>query len=787
MLAFLKSLRFRLMLLVLVAGLPGIGLIIYNGMEQQRYERLHAQENALRLANLVSVETEQLVQRTRRLLMSVAQFPAVLNRDSRNCTGILENLRVTHPHYTSLVVTDPSGEMFCESRANGNAINLADRDYFQRAIRTRDFVVSDFLFSRVTGKPSLAFAYPAIDRGGELKAVIIAALDLSRLEMNLSAARLPAGSTLSIIDSKGRVLARWPEQEGWIGRETPETEIVRRVIKQREGVTEAVGMDGVPRLYGFRPLSPDQQTIFVYVGIPQETAYAPVAAALFRNLTALGAVLALALLAALFFGQVFIMRGVTSLVDTTKHLARGDLSVRTAGMSARGDEIGYLAGAFDEMAEIMQQRELERNKAEEEIRKNAARSQLLADISEEFIKAGPDFVLVLSSVTQRVAQWFGDACFIHLLTEEGDMSEASPVYHSYPVRPDRDHTPFSSSERDGLALLAQVVRTGDSITIPMEDPCCIPAGLSERLKCQSLLIVPMRADERVIGTLTMVRNRPDRPHTVEDESLVQYLADRAAISVANARLVEIVHRLNAELEERVKERTTQLMAANKELEAFAYSVSHDLRAPLRAIDGFSGILLEKYATLLDAKGANYLQRTRSAAQRMGQLIDDLLNLSRLTRKEMQWTKVDLSSLAYEIETELRESQPDRAVEFLVQDELVVPGDAHLLRAALENLLENAWKFTGNNDRARIEFSLVIKDDEPVFCVSDNGAGFDMEYADQLFGAFQRLHAMTEFPGTGIGLAIVQRVIHRHGGRIWAEGAVGKGATFYFKFPTGGEL
>ncbi len=214
-----------------------------------------------------------------------------------------------------------------------------------------------------------------------------------------------------------------------------------------------------------------------------------------------------------------------------------------------------------------------------------------------------------------------------------------------------------------MALLAEVVRTGDSIMSPMEDPGCIPAGIWEGLQCQSLVIVPMRADEEIIGTLTIIRDRPEQLHTVEDESLVQNIADRAAISIAKARLMEMVHRLNANLEERVKERTTQLMAANKELEAFAYSVSHDLRAPLRAIDGFSRILLEKYDPLLDSKGRHYLQRTRSAAQRMGQLIDDLLNLSRLTRKEMQWTKVDLSSLGFEIEAGLKESQPGRRSNF----------------------------------------------------------------------------------------------------------------------------
>jgi light-regulated signal transduction histidine kinase (bacteriophytochrome) len=302
----------------------------------------------------------------------------------------------------------------------------------------------------------------------------------------------------------------------------------------------------------------------------------------------------------------------------------------------------------------------------------------------------------------------------------------------------------------------------------------------------NVIIVPMRADEQVMGTLTLIRSQSDGSYTVEDESFLQYIADRAAISISNARLVRTIQRLNAELEERVKKRTLQLSVANKELEAFAYSVSHDLRTPLRAIDGFSRILSEKYADILDAKGSDYLRRTRAAAQRMAELIDDLLELSRLTRAEMRQTNVDLSDIVHELKMHLQESQPHRAVDFVIQDGLVVRGDERLLRSALENLLGNAWKFTGKQDHALIEFGMETQQGEPVFLVRDNGAGFNMKYADKLFGAFQRLHSMTEFPGTGIGLAITQRVIHRHGGSIWAEAAVGQGATFYFRFPQRGD-
>ena len=243
-----------------------------------------------------------------------------------------------------------------------------------------------------------------------------------------------------------------------------------------------------------------------------------------------------------------------------------------------------------------------------------------------------------------------------------------------------------------------------------------------------------------------------------------------------------VRLLNDELEARVTARTAQLAAANRELEAFSYSVSHDLRSPLRSIDGFSQILLEDYGDRLDDEGRKYLARVCGAARSMGQLIDDLLGLARVSRSELRPERIDVSEMASSIAARLREIEPQRQVDFEIEADLTAWADAALLRVALENLLGNAWKYTSKHEQAHISVGTQSDGSEPVFFVRDDGAGFDMAYRDKLFGPFQRLHSADEFEGTGIGLATVQRIVQRHGGKVWAEGEIERGATIYFTLP-----
>jgi PAS domain S-box-containing protein len=254
------------------------------------------------------------------------------------------------------------------------------------------------------------------------------------------------------------------------------------------------------------------------------------------------------------------------------------------------------------------------------------------------------------------------------------------------------------------------------------------------------------------------------------------------IDVTERKHAEVaVRTLNRELEDRVRERTRELQQVNRELESFAYSVSHDLRAPLRAIDGFSQALLEDYGRQFDEVAHDYLNRVRNAAQRMGMLIDDLLQLSRVSRSEMIRETVDLKALAVEAMDDLKANEPERHIVLNIDDSLLVEGDPRLLRIMLDNLLGNAWKFTRHNASSEISFRRE-SGDPSIFSIKDNGVGFDMRHAEKLFGAFQRLHRTSDFPGTGVGLATVQRIVHRHGGRIWAEAEIDKGATFYFTLP-----
>jgi signal transduction histidine kinase/PAS domain-containing protein len=353
-----------------------------------------------------------------------------------------------------------------------------------------------------------------------------------------------------------------------------------------------------------------------------------------------------------------------------------------------------------------------------------------------------------------------------------------------------------------VSVYAQGVRA-PNMTYDLEGtPCAMVVGQHtcvyprdvQRLFPQDHLLVEMGADSYIgtplfdpkgdpLGIIVLLDDQP--LHDIDQmTAIMEIVAARVAAEIERNKAGELLRQQHKRLQEMVDDRTAELQAAVKELEAFSYSVSHDLRAPLRSIDGFSQVLAEDYATLLDDQGKDFLGRIRNNAQHMATLIDDLLQLSRVTRKDFNKRPVNLSELVISSINKHREQDPLRKVEIDIAANVIVDGDPDLLAIAIENLVSNAWKYTSKTEHAVIAFGTQNQDGKLIYFIKDNGAGFDMQYAGKIFSAFQRLHTALEFEGTGIGLATVVRIINRHGGEIWAEAQPNAGATFYFRFPDG---
>ena len=525
-----SSLRFRLVFLVLLAIVPALGLILYTAAEQRRSAAGDVLNNALRLARLAAGDQEQLVEGTRQLLIALAQLPQIHQRDSRECSALFANLLKQYPLYANLGAIELDGALFCSARPYSSPINLADRTYFRRAVESRGFAVGRYQIGRATGKATINFGYPVLDGSGIPRAVIFAAVDLTWLNRLASTAQLPEGSVFTITDHNGAILARYPDADNWIGKSLLEVPIIRVILSRKgEGTARASGIDGVPRLYAFIPLRSASgiEAMYLSIGIPQKVAFADADWILKRNLLGLGMVAALALIAAWFGADLFILRRVNTLVNATNRLSAGDLSVRSGAPYVAG-ELGQLARSFDQMAGSMERLVTERKLIEHRLASlygiNVAITSTL------------DLHAVLTILMEKIELFIPyTAVLVWLRNSESGQLERAACWNL-------DEKDWKSRKLKSIPSLVQIAIDTKMPVVAANvqtDPRTLDPEFYRRNGLISYLGVPLPVEDKVLGVLVFL-TREEHQFSEDEIQFLSTVANQAAIAIHKSQLYEEV-------------------------------------------------------------------------------------------------------------------------------------------------------------------------------------------------------------------------------------------------------
>jgi signal transduction histidine kinase len=642
----------------------------------------------------------------------------------------------------------------------------APRADVRQTLDTGEPAVSDLFIGTVAQVPTAAVTVPVI-HAGTLAYVLEAGLDLATLSRLLFEGKLPPDWVATIIDGNGIIVARTRDIEQWLGKSaTPE--FVAQSRRGAEGSFRDVTRDGIPVYAAYRRSRLSGWT--VGLGAPLAAIEGPWRASLWTLTSGAIALLLLAGGLAAALGQR-IARAIGLLSISARALSQGQLPAGSG--ESRIAEVDAVARELAEAARARADAIAARVRTEEELAQYAERLRILREIDRAMIAAEEPGAIAEAALVGLRDLLGVPRTIVNLFDLAAGEAEWLAAAGRRRIR-------RGPGVRFSLTLMGDVeaLHRGEVQVIDVD-------ALPQSPEAEALLasgvhvymVVPMLAHGELIGGLSFGGARG--PFPPEQVSIVQEVATQLAIVIAQARLYERVKHYAEELEERVRERTAELEATNRELEAFTYTISHDLRVPLRAVDGFSRILLEEYAPHLVPEAQRYLRLVRESTQQMGRLIADLLTFSRLSRQPLNEQPIVLPDLVHQVLEDLRAEHAGRRVDIVLGDLPVCQGDVTLLKQVLINLLSNAIKFTSKREVASIAVGCQRTGGQQVYFIKDNGVGFDMRYAQKLFGVFQRLHRAEEYEGTGVGLAIVQRIIHRHGGRIWAEAAVDQGATFYF--------
>lgn len=720
------SLRKLLILLVLMAAAPLMVVEIISSQREQDRQVRHAHESLHALATLIASSNARAVEGIGQFLSALSESPATSAGDPEACVRYLRRVLSLQPAYVNFGLIDLNGRLVCDATGSGASVYLGDRDYFRRAMETGAPAAGSYQVGRLTGRQSLVFSRPLVTPDGAIRGVVFAAMDVRALADSLRGASAVPGSSVQLVDRAAVVLANSREQAEPVGAPLADPVLRDAVLARRSGPlpVEADGQ-GV-RLRAVQAVQASgTNPLFVVAAIPAEHIIAPALRGLkFR----LAGILAMALGVAVLvwvLGQRLVVRPLDQLIAGLRHVEHEDYARALSQPRTSLRELDDLQRSLGSLVIGLEAQRFERDQALGALSEREMRYR-------ELFKANPQVMVVV------------DAHSLHFLA----VNEAASAFYGY------THEEF-------LDLTLLDIRRAFRRAEPVDPQA--PRVWTHQLKNgttrQVEVLVSPTVFEGLAAELVMV-------------------TDVTARLAAEARVRESSERL----EQRVAERTRELELANHELEAFSYSVSHDLRNPLGAVGMFGQMLSAHLGDSVDAQAKLCLARIEQGVRGMERLIDDLMALAQVTRTELLVVSVDLSAVCRDVLKDLREGDPGRQVEVMLDEGLGCLGDAGLLRRLMANLIGNAWKFTARTPDARIHIGRQPDGPAggpPVFFVQDNGAGFDMKFAGRLFLPFERLHGDHDFPGTGVGLATVQRIVARHGGRIWAEAAVSQGATFRF--------
>lgn len=727
-----SSLRTKLILLVLIAIIPALIITLYSGLEQRKHARLIAFDKALDLSKEISKDHQQLIETARQILFTLSQMSQISEHNTSEYSKIFINLLKQTQGYTSFAAVKPNGDVFTSAHPLDRPINFADRPWFKRVVKTKSFVIGEYLIGRITGKPTIILAYPVLDSMGHLKSIFITGLDLEWLNLLIAESNLPKESSLSVIDSNGTILLRYPNPEKFVGKSMPETSIVKTILAKKEGVEEAVGLEGVPRLFGFTSLGKGVESVHVSVGIPQKIAFQESNRIFARNLIFIGLIGILALVAAWFIGGLFVLQPVNRLLKVTNRLADGDLTVRSGPIYGSG-EISQLASAFDQMAESLQFREEERKRSEERLRQSEEKYRsIFESIYDVYYRINIDgkIMLVSPSVLPRAGYD----------PEELIGQDVSKIY-------------FNPSDRD--LFLEKIKETG-----VLND-----YEVKFKAKDGGVLNVSLTAN--------LISDKDGNPVAIEG-----ILRDITGRKKAEQEMIALQEQF----------RQSQKMEAIGKL---AGGVAHDFNNLLTIIKGYCQLSLPTIKEGDPLK--ENIEEVVKASDRAADLTRQLLAFSR--RQIMEMRVLDLNHILRNLDKMLRRMiGEDVELKTLLADDLgKVKADPGQIEQVLMNLVVNARDAMPKGGKLTIETANIKLDekyarnhiavtpgDYVMIAVSDTGIGMSPEVRERVFEPF--FTTKERGKGTGLGLSTVYGIVKQSDGNIWVYSEPGKGTTFKIYLP-----